>query len=103
MSNRDFLNNASHSEKVAALNNERRLRHGDQPPSSFFREATKSRTLDGNSNYEAQRDLTIAGEASVVQYPRLPAGNPWAGDPVGIEPPLGEALGPAPVMASPTK
>jgi hypothetical protein len=70
---------------------ERRLRQGDQPPSTFFQQAQIGRRLEPGDHPEAQRDLQITGEG-VYQVPRLPASSPWAGDPVGQEPPLGVDL-----------
>jgi hypothetical protein len=89
---RDFQNPASPAERITQLHNDR-LRQGDHPPSSLFREATKSRTLSGGS-YEAERDLVVAGESAATLYPRLPESSPWsgAGPQPGIEPPLGASL-----------
>ena len=52
------------------------------------------------------KDQEIIGARGMPQYPRMPAGNPWASDPVPAEPPLGYAINapidisdPAPVPA----
>ena len=56
---------------------ERRALAGSSATSTFFREATKSRTLSGGS-YEAERDLVVAGESAATLYPRLPDSSPWS-------------------------
>jgi hypothetical protein len=92
--NRDFLNNASPAERIAQLHNERRLRQGDQPPWTFFAQSQVGRRLDGSSNYEAERDLVVAGESAATLYPRLPDSSPWSGAGAQVPPeePLGVAI-----------
>ena len=63
---------------------ERRALAGSSATSTFFREATKSRTLSGGWVAEAmsatsERDLVVAGESPATLYPRLPASSPWSG------------------------
>jgi hypothetical protein len=45
--------------------------------------------LELGGRFAKLRPTTVIGEVAVPQYPKLPAGNPWAEDVCGPEPSLG--------------
>jgi hypothetical protein len=75
---RPFINNATRKER------EELLREA-QLPTTYHHLAGLDDDLGGRFRVKE----TIAGEQAATQYPRQPEASPWAGDPVGLEPPLG--------------
>ena len=98
---------AEQAERRDVLRNEQqtaKLRPGEHEPSTFHAMANLDTSLGGRF---AKADY-VAGEEATTGYPRLPSSSPWAGDPIGIEPPIdatdcgvafGEVLGGSVVVA----
>jgi hypothetical protein len=87
-----FYDTKTVADKLAQIHNERRLREAPPQPSTYFQQAKIGESLDQPGG----RYRTGSGSD---QWPRLPEGSPWADGPSpGLEPPLGEALGPAPIV-----
>jgi hypothetical protein len=77
-----FSQSASPEEKAAILQNEKRLN------TRAAMQAVLDPSLSGRFAKEAKADFTV-GRDPVVNYPRLPAGNPWS----QLQPPDEPALG----------
>ena len=67
---------------------ERAALAGSTGTMTYHSRAAVEQTLETGGRF-ADKVSLVVGETPAVQYPRLPAGSPWAGDPVGLEPPLG--------------
>ena len=96
MIDKPFSNSASHAEKLLALHNAKLLRESQREPSTFFDQARIAEQLEGRGR---EGRPTVIGAGPTIDYPA--ASSPWSGPQPGIEPPLGEALGPAPVVGEP--
>jgi hypothetical protein len=72
--------------KLAELfwENERRQRD------TFHNRTQSDLNLENQGRFAKQSNVT--GSAGAVEYPRLPAGNPWADAPLGNEEPLGYSI-----------
>jgi hypothetical protein len=75
---RPYTNNTTQEER-------KRLIAEARLPTTYHRLAGLDDDLSGRFRVKE----TIAGEQAATQYPRQPEASPWAGDPVGLEPPLG--------------
>jgi hypothetical protein len=69
---------------------ERRALAGSTATTTYHRQAQIDQELELGGRYREKE--TITGSERTTDYPRLPGGSPWSGDPVGIEPPLGVAI-----------
>ena len=67
---------------------ERRDLAGSTGSMTYHSRAAVEQTLESGGRF-ADKVSLVVGETPAVQYPRLPAGSPWAGDLVGDEPALG--------------
>src|SRR5262249_12068716 len=79
----------SQDERRAILRNER--------GGTYYDIAAAEATAVGG-RYAARERSTVVGSSQPVAYPAQPSNSPWASDPVGLEPPLGEDLGGAPIV-----
>lgn len=64
------------------------LRPGDSEPTTFSALAGLDTSLGGRFAPGGY----VGGSERTTDYPRLPEGSPWAGDPVGLEPSLGYSV-----------
>jgi len=80
VSTRDYLNVSSQAERKAVLRNDRLTYHAQA-------QADIGTELGGRFMKIAKQNVV---GASPIPYPKQPEGSPWASDPVGLEPPLGE-------------
>jgi hypothetical protein len=73
---------------------ERAALAGSTATTTYHQQAQVDQALEGGRFAELARQEraakpTVVGAEPTVSYPRQLAGSPWAGDPVGLEPPLG--------------
>jgi hypothetical protein len=78
--------------KREVLENEKRLRHPSHEP-------PKTTTYFELQRQQNERELA----KPETKYPAQPPTSPWAGDPAGIEPPLGVAIDDQEVTGTPTE
>jgi hypothetical protein len=96
--NKSFFNPATWLEKAEQLRLERQRREEPPAPSTFFQMANAGVDLDLSSP-TTDGDKHVVGSTPFPVYPG--AASPWSGPQPGLEAPLGEALGPAPVVGEP--
>jgi hypothetical protein len=72
---------------------ERRKHVGSTGEFTNYRDrAFAEMALEAQGRHALAAKAEVIGKARVPLYPRMPAGNPWTGDQVGVEPPLGYAI-----------
>jgi hypothetical protein len=87
--NRPFNNPATNEDKADYLREQRKLRKDEA--SSYYQQAIIDLGLENSTGrFTSKPDVT--GTKASAQYPRQPEGSPWAGDPVGVEPPLNYSI-----------
>lgn len=67
---------------------ERRDLAGSTGSMTYHSRAAVEQTLESGGRF-ADKVSLVVGETPAVQYSKLPSSSPWAGDLVGLEPPLG--------------
>jgi hypothetical protein len=94
---RSFYNFATQAEKAEQLRQERQRREAPLAPTTYHQLAGLNAELESGGRYTKPDYVT--GSELASRYPA--AASPWSGPQVPMEPPLGEALGPAPVVGEP--
>jgi hypothetical protein len=70
---------------------ERRKLVGSNTTTTFRDMANLDLSLGGRFAVPGSKP-DVSGSEEVTRYPRLPPGNPWSHDPVGVEPPTGQEI-----------
>lgn len=83
----DLKNDSTQAQRREILRQDQ-LRPGDFEPTTFSALAGLDTSLGGRFAPGGY----VSGSERATDYPRLPANSPWAGDSVGLEPPLGVAI-----------
>jgi len=73
--------------KRATLENDRKVREG----STYFHHAAASALDEMGGRFAKVQPTTVTGSTPSA-WPKMPEGNPWACDPLPMEPPLGYAI-----------
>jgi hypothetical protein len=68
----------------------RRALSGSNSGMTYSRQAEIDQGLENQGRFG--QTALVNGREPSVHYPRMPEGSPWAGDPSGVEPPLGVSV-----------